>query len=274
MDLINKLKGIPKVYYFNSDKNVHLNEHMDRNLSNVKVENYERVSLSTYTKENVKDWKSLIIDVENYKLPVPTAGYSLSVLSFLKNWYTNTEEESLILSRDTLDFGLYQYWHFDWEFMMSKLPYDWDAFMLGFENINYIPFYLHPIMPAHTFNIALLNRRYVKKLIRLHCDGEKYKLTNYIANKNFGLNSGTPDYFIGHCGKTYCLPLFPNHTEFFNKESKKYVVTKACRLAYYDWWRNDKKRHSFDEIFTYGKPNDTGMLKKLVRYLGTDGLKK
>lgn len=267
MDLKYKLKNIPTIYYFNSDNNAHLDEHMDRSLSNLKVENYQRITTSKYTKDNVSEWKNLLIDIKNYKLPVTTAAYSITVLEFLKEWFYNTEEEKVIISKDTIDFGLDIYWQFDWEYINTRIPYDWDCLMLGFENINYIPFYLHPIMPAHTFGMAMLNRRYVKKLIKLHCQEERYKLTNYIANKNFGLNSGTVDYFIGHCGKTYCLPMFPNHTDFFSKNTKRYSIVKACRLAYYDWWRNDSKRHNLDEIFTYGKQNDMGMVKKTIHYL-------
>lgn len=273
MDLYNKLKGIPTIYYFNSDEKTSLKEHMERGFLNVKVEDFKRVSTSKYTKVNISDWKDLLLDRKNYKLPAVTAGYSITILETLKNWYNNTEEDTVIISRDTIDFGVYQYWNFDWKYFMTRIPYDWDAVLLGFENINYIPFYLHQIMPAHTFGIAMLNRRYVRKLIRLHCVGDQYKLTNYIANKNFGFHSGTPDYFIGHCGKTYCLPMFPNHTDFFDKSTKKYAITKACRLAYYDWWRNNSKKHSFDELFTYGKGNDNGMIKSIGRYFGTNELK-
>lgn len=267
MNLYDKFAGVPTFYYFNSDSNTPLKDHMERNLINLKVKNYKRISTSKYTNANVSEWKDLLLNRSKYKLPIATAAYSITILESLKDWYENTEEESLIISRDTIDFGLVQYFHFDWEFLMSKLPYDWDCFMMGFENINYIPFYLHQIMPAHTFNTALLNRRYVRKLIKLHCVDGKYNLSNLSANKSFGLHSGTPDYFIGHCGKTYCLPMFPSHTDFFTKTSKKYQLVKGCRLAHYDWWRNDKKRHGMEDIFTYGKPNDKGMLKKVWSYL-------
>ena len=267
MNLNDKFAGIPTFYYFNSDSNTPLNDHMERNLINLKVKNYQRVSTSKYTNSNVSEWKDLLIDRSKYKLPIATAGFSISILEMLKDWYENTEEETLIISKDTIDFGLVKHFNFDWNFLMSKLPYDWDCFIMGFENLNYIPFYLHQIMPAHTFNVALLNRRYVKKLIRLHCVGDKYNLSNFSANKNFGLHSGTPDYFIGHCGKTYCFPMFPNHTDFFSKKTKKYVLVKGCRLAYYDWWRGDMKRFGMQDIFTYGKPNDKGMIKKVMKYL-------
>lgn len=71
MDLKNKLKGIPKIYYFNYLENRHLDEHMDRNLSNLKVENYERVPIQ-YDKVNVVDWKHLLLNPKEYKLPIST----------------------------------------------------------------------------------------------------------------------------------------------------------------------------------------------------------
>ena len=53
MDLYNKLRGIPTVYYFNSDDKVPLKDHMERNFVNVKVDNFKRVSTSKYTKVNI-----------------------------------------------------------------------------------------------------------------------------------------------------------------------------------------------------------------------------
>jgi len=263
MDLKNKLKNIPKVYYFNSDDNVNRKEYIETNLSNYKVSCYERVPLK-FDKNNLSEWKDLILDKKNYKLSISTASYAIVVLEFLKNWYENTEEESLIISKDTIDFGTLEYLPFDWQEIMNRLPYDWDCLLLGFENLNYIPFYLHPIVPGHTFSIAMLNRRYVKKIIKLHCIDDKYNLTNKIANKKFGLKSGTVDYFIGHCGKTYCLPIFPNNLEFFDIKSKKYTLIKNNRIKYYEWWRFDSKKYNLDEIFLYGKPNDKGMIKKSI----------
>ena len=256
------LKGIPPVYYFSLDGSI-TSDHMKKSLSNLKVEKYEQVSLSKYTKDNVNEWKDLIIDRRNYSLPITTAAYAITVLEKLYDWYHNTDEDRLVLSRDTIDFGIIDYWDFTWETIEERMPYDWDCFLMGFENVNYIPFYLHQILPGHNFTIAMLNRRYVKKLLRLHYVDGKYRLVNKIANKNFGFKSGTVDYIIPHCGKTYCMPLFPNHTDFFPKKSKKYLLTKACRLSHYTWWRNQRKSRSLDELFTYGKVNDDGMIRKV-----------
>jgi len=265
MDLKNKLKNVPKIYYFNSEENVNRKEYIETNLSNYKVSDYERVPLK-FNKENISEWKDLLLDKKNYKLSVTTAAYSISVLDFLKNWYNNTDEDKLIISKDIVDFGTLEYLPFDWDEIMNRLPYDWDCLLLGFENLNYIPFYLHPIVPGHTFNIAMLNRRYVKKILKLHCFGDSYKLTNKISNKKFGFKSGTVDYFIGHCGNTYCLPIFPTNLEFCDSTSKKYALSKNNRVKYYEWWRFDSKKYHLDELFLYGKPNDKSMIKKCLMW--------
>lgn len=267
MDLNNKLSGCPHIYYFNYDEHVNRDEHMDRNLSNAKVEKYSKVSVSKYTNKNYDDWKDILVEHENYKLSVNTAGYTISFIEFLKSWLENTDDPYLIVTKDTIDFGLIDHWHFDWKYMMNKIPYDWDCIQMGFENVQCIPFYLHPILPAHTFGPSLLNRFYVKKLVRIHSKGDKYKLTNYIANRNFGGQSGTVDYFVGHSGNTYSIPLFANKPEFFEKTSKKYALVSACRHAYYEWWRHDKRKFSLDEFFTYGKMNDMAMIKKTTNFI-------
>tara|TARA_X000000368_G_scaffold381186_1_gene337497 strand:- start:838 stop:1656 length:819 start_codon:yes stop_codon:yes gene_type:complete len=270
MELKDKLFGIPRVYYFNKDSDDFKNEHMDRCLSNLDID-YDRISTSKYTQENVSEWKHLLSNKNNYKLPVGVAGYSITVLEFLKDWLNTTDDNQLVIMRDTVDFDLcsttLQYnWDFDWKYMMTRLPYDWDCFQFGFENVHYIPFYLHQIMPASTFGPSLLNRRYVKKLVRLHCKEDKYDLTGNIANLNFGLKSGTIDYFIGHNGKTYCIPLFPSDPKFYPRESKKFKMVRACKIAYHDWWSNDARKYSLDEIFTYGKGNDISMVRKTMNY--------
>ena len=57
MALKDKLKGLPRVYYFNNNKV--LDEHMDRSLSNLDVMDYSCMRIK-YTSENISEWKDLI----------------------------------------------------------------------------------------------------------------------------------------------------------------------------------------------------------------------
>ena len=97
-----------------------------------------------------------------------------------KKWLNETEDQYFILIKDTTDFDLVQHWIFDWNTIVENIPYDWDCIQLGFENISIIPFYLHPILPSHTFGPSLINRYYAKKIIKLHCFDGKYKLYDKI----------------------------------------------------------------------------------------------
>lgn len=263
---MNKLSGIPKIYYLNYDIHVDRKEFIENEFNKVGITEYQRISTSKYTEKNLDEWKNKVLDLDEYRLNYNVAGYAISVLEFIKDWLEKSEDKYFILLKDITDFDIVQYWKYDWKTIMENIPYDWDCIQLGFENVSIIPFYLHPILPSHTFGPSLINRNYAKKIVRLHCFGENYKLSNYIANINMGGHSGTIDYFIGHNGKTYSIPLLPLNPKFLDKNSKKSKLISACRNAYYDWWQNFSDKISLEEFFTYGKPNDVSMIKKVKDY--------
>lgn len=266
MSIHEKLIGIPKIYYLNYDQHISRKEYIEEQFSSLGVTNYQRISTSKYLNSNIEEWKNKVIDLDSYKLNYSVAGHSISVLEFMKEWLENTDEQSFILIKDITDFQIVDKWKYDWNTIMENIPYDWDCIQLGFENVSIIPFYLHPILPSHTFGPSLINRYYAKKIVKLHCVDDRYKLSNYIANMNMGGHSGTIDYFIGHNGKTYSIPLLPLNAKFLDKNSKKYKLISACRNAYYDWWVNQGDKITIDEFFTYGKPNDISMIRKVKNY--------
>ena len=67
------------------------------------------------------------------------------------------------------------------------------------------------------------------------------------------------------------MPLFPTHTDFVTKKTKKYVLVKSCRLATINGGKTDESleilghfnKYSVEELFTYGKANDIGMIKTI-----------
>jgi hypothetical protein len=262
----NKLDGIPKIYYLNYDEHPERREYIETQFKNLNITNYERISTSKYLESNSDKWKNNILDLDGYKLRLNTAGYSISVLEFIKKWLAETDEQSFILIKDITDFEIVKHWPFNWNTLMENIPYDWDCIQLGFENLSIIPFYLHPILPSHTFGPSLINRFYAKKIVKLHCDGENYKLSNYIANMSMGGHSGTIDYFIGHNGKTYSIPLLPSNAKFLGDTTKKSKLISACRNAYYGWWSESGQNVTLSELFTYGKPNDISMIRKVQNY--------
>jgi hypothetical protein len=171
---------------------------------------------------------------------------------------------------DDYDLNLIQYWHFDWDYLMSRLPYDWDCIQLGFESKEFIPFFLHPKLRHSYFGPIMITREYAKKILRLHCVGEdKYSLDKLIADYNFKVCSTSVDYFMGHTGRTYSIPLITTNVDLGSTESDIQIERRhhvKSRAAYYYWWMKRSMKYNLDEFFTYGKPNDQEMVISTVDY--------
>jgi hypothetical protein len=214
--------------------------------------------------------------------------YSSLLFDFMKDWIRNTKDDFFIFMEDDYDLSLIPYWHFSWNELLERLPYDWDCIQLGFESPDIISFYLHPTKSQYSLGPSLLRREYVEKLIDLHCFGNGYKFDYTIANSiyidrdsgihdrlSYDQTSGGPDYYINQSGKCYSLPLIPinpyfsgiSHQGPFGELSwhPKLSFIK-CYEAYYEWWINDKNNFTLDEFFTYGKHNDMLMERDISRW--------
>ena len=179
---------------------------------------------------------------------------------------------------DDYDLSLIDYWHFDWNYMIDRLPYDWDCLLMGFENPDGVRFHLHPIEAAHDFGPVLLKREFVEKLLDLHCVGDKYKLVNTVANAAWNrqkdvAGSGTVDYFMVHTGRTYCLPLITINANFGSFENNS-IIQKfyrsegdiIARNTYYFWWQHQRDLFSLDQFFSFGTKDHEDMVANPQRY--------
>ena len=88
---------------------------------------------------------------------------SMSTMDMLRHWYENSTTYVLLME-DDYDLQWIDYWHFDWEYLMNHLPFDWDCIQLSFENeshVSFIPF-------IHTTAGVFINRPYAEKLINYY----------------------------------------------------------------------------------------------------------
>ena len=272
MNLTNKLKGIPKIRYVNLDCRLDRKEYMETQFDYWKIGDYERISSSKYLASEFDDWKHVLLEEPTDMIPIQSFANTVTHLELIKNWLESTNEKYLFLMEDDYDLSLIEHWNFDWEYMMNRIPIDWDCIQIGFESCGSIPFFLCPKLPYGTFfGACILNRSYAEKLIRLYTVDGKYKTTWNSAFSNIK-SVGSPlvvDYFMCESGKTYCLPLITCNCEFGSfetNEDRVYGYHTASRLAYYDWWQNEHHKFSLDEFFTYGKSNDDLMTKHVSDY--------
>ena len=125
-----KLKGLSPVYYLNLDEEVERKIYMENQFDKWKISNVTRFSGSEYKPENFDDWKDLLHFPHFYtKQQVRHVCTALSTIKMLE-YFLSTDEKYVILMEDDYDLDLIKYWHFDWEYLMNSIPYDFDSLQL------------------------------------------------------------------------------------------------------------------------------------------------
>ena len=258
-----KLSGIPSIYYLNLESKLDRRRYMEKQFENWNLHNVTRFSGSKYLAKNYDDWKNVLHlpdrIPERHRL---IASITLSLLETIKYWLETTDEKHLILMEDDFDLNLIEYWHFNWEYLMSNIPYDWDCIQLGYTTSGYVRFFLCPKLTDSFWGPILINRHFAEKLINLHYFKEKYMLIRKYGHHPF--NTGylvvSLDSFIPFLGKTYQLPLITQNP-YLDEIPKQHHF--LCKDIYYDWWQNDRDKYSLQDFFSYGKQNDGEMTVKV-----------
>jgi hypothetical protein len=272
MDLNNKLRGLPHIYYLNLDERIDRKDYTETQYDKWKIKNYQRVSTSKYRLCNYEEWKDKVIlnphtDIyfKNKRHLIESA-MTLSYLDLIKNWLETTDDKHFIIMEDDYDLSMIEYWHFDWEYLMNHIPYDWDVIQLGFENSDFIPCFLHPTLEQSGTGPLLLNRNYAEKIMRIHYSKSEdkfnlnQKINSYYWTKKYNNPSLIGDYIISKNGRSYSIPLIYMDSEIGSYEIN-YIRSHQKFLThikdiYNIWWKNLRDYYTLEDFFTYGKPND------------------
>jgi hypothetical protein len=272
MNLQDKLKGLPPIYYTNLDNRIDRRVYMENQFNYWGIENYHRVSGTKYLASKHDEWKDVYYDHSYYKMIPQCIGNLITHVEMIKTWLETTNDPYMIMMEDDYDLSLIEYWNFDWEYLMNHIPYDWDCIQLGFESLTKYHFFLHPKLDSSYFGACMINRHYAQKLIKLHYVDGKYKVYNTVSDFDF-INPSSPlffpgtatvDYAIAKTGRTYCIPLICINTNFLSFEDYEkinYPCQEQAKKLMYDWWKNEHHKFSLEDFFTYGKPNDHRMTK-------------
>jgi hypothetical protein len=277
MNLNNKLKGLPTIHYFNLDNRTDRRDWIESQFDYWKIQNFHRVSGSKYLGSKHNEWKDIYIESPYYRPIPPVIGNLITVLESIKNWLESTNDPYLILMEDDHDLSLIEYWHFDWDYLMNNIPYDWDCIQFGTTSFTFQRFFLHPKMRHSYYGPCMINRHYAEKLIKIHTQGTKYKIYNKVSDfdfisslsPHFFPGSATVDYAITKPGRTYCIPIISVNLDFGSFEDHQQIeypdVTQAVE-AMKEWWVNDRDKFTLGDFFTYGKPYDHLMMKYVPTY--------
>lgn len=281
MKITDKLKGIPKVYYCNLDSRPDKQEYMESQFDTWEIDHI-RVSSSKYTPKNYDEWKNLVIlnpewdylkdyfpddyGETRYQRYLVEVCLVITQIETIKNWLETTNEEYMIIMEDDHDLSMIEHMHFDWEYLMNHIPYDWDVIQFEVTNRTAIPCFLHPTLDRSWTGPLLINKGYAKKIMRIYYTSDnRINLNQKISSYNWTINSDDPglgpDYVITKNGKGYSLPLI-----YLNPNLGSYDINimrrDHCELLqhikdlYHKWWKILKDDYSLEEFFMYGKPND------------------
>lgn len=261
MDLNNKLKGLPHIYYFNLDNRVDRKEYIENQFERWNITNFTRISGTKYLASEWKKWIHLVDGFQseehlidhmkhNKHSPFSSIGTTINHIDFLSFWLKSTNDENLILMEDDYDLSLIEYWHFDWEYLMNNIPYDWDCIQLGYESNIEIKFFLctKPISGTF-FGPCMLNRRYVEHFVNLYYDQQNNIFTIFKNNQFVDLDNS-----ICENGKVYCLPLITINNKLGSGEDnisleEYYQGNKISRELYYYWWENQRDKITLEQFF-------------------------
>lgn len=281
MKITDKLKGIPKVYYFNLDSRKDKQKYMESQFDLWEID-YKRISSSKFTPLNYDEWKDLVVLNPNwdflkdsfpleygeskYQKYVIETSHVLNQLQTIKNWLKTTNEKYIILMEDDHDLSMIEYMHFDWEYLMNNIPYDWDVIQFEVTNGTGIPCFLHPTMDRSWTGPLLINRSYAEKLIRIHYTSEgKVNFHQKVSSNKWTQQVDTlglvPDYVISKNGKGYSIPLIYMEPKLGSYETNVMrpdfpEFYQHIKDLYHQWWKILKDDYTLEDFFSHGKDND------------------
>ena len=243
--------NIPHIYYINSDERSDLREYTESNLMDIGISNFTRVS-------EIANCQDLLYNVHEL---TPELITSVSYLETIKKWLIDTNEKTMIIMSDHVDFSYVKYFYEDWtwDYFIKNIPHDWDSILMGFEDkLSVLPCFLHPMRDSHGTGMTLLNRKYAKKLIKFHSTEGKYNLFQKISNKFWKNDNGLVPmhYFLNQCGKSYAIPMFPRNPKFTKDEHFSDETIKNNQKLYSLWWKNYREMISTEQFHLFHSSKD------------------
>jgi len=273
MTLHPKLKGIPHIYYINLDYEVERKKYMEDQFKHWGIKKFTRVNASEFPRDDFNSWKHLVHQPDVIpSMFKRSLAVSMSHITTIKTWLETTTDPYVILMEDDTDMSLTEYWHFDWDYLMNNIPYDWDGIQLMYNSGVKMYCFLHPKKMTSWNGPILINRRYAKKLLSLYFSSNKFcfmKKVNrgdgafYFYNKkdsnykNHRFSLIDVDEWLGFNGKIYQLPLW-SQNPYLDKIPRKHHINSSKVHKF--WWEKLKNEFTLEDFFTYGKEYDNKMI--------------
>ena len=230
-----KLKGLPPIYYINLDDQPDRAKYMEDQFKYWEIENYTRIS--AHDGRGDRDLGDILKGRYPDNMSSGEVGCVTSHLKALKHWLENTDEKEnhLLIKEDYCDLEVVKHWPFSWKDFYSKVPYDFDVIQLAIINPAQVHLQFHRRF-VNDFSTAcyMITRHYAKKLVDLHCRGDKYKLDQGSKPR------AVADDLIYNSGNTFAIPLFLYKIELGSSIHDVHidVFHRSSHEGLWNFWRN------------------------------------
>lgn len=219
---INKLKGIPPIYYINLDGQPERREYMENQFKYWEIENHTRISAYDGRDDDLSD---IISGRYPENVTSGEIGCVTSHLKAIKHWIETSDSPSAIIAEDDLNLDIVKNWDFTWKDFYSLIPFDYDVVQLAIICTGPLHVKLHKRF-VNDFSTAayLITRHHAEKLLKFHTRDGKYKLDNGCKPRPVA------DDLIYNSGNTFSIPIFlykislgssihPDHVDYFHRSS-------------------------------------------------------
>lgn len=246
---MSKLDGFGPVYLINLKDHTHRLKNAIKEFKKYNVTNYTVIEAIDGRKN---DLSQLIVG--DYPRITPSEiGCIMSHIKALQYWIETSDSEYAIIMEDDFSFDTVQFWQWDWEYFVKKIPPSADIVQLVMIQNQPIKFnlhkkasYNHRDKTNYSWSTAcyLIKRKYAKQLIKEHLVNEKYRLRSH------GFKNQAADVVLYNLGNAYSMPLFTHMLDPKNSINSSHASFHSrSRNFINSWWEKNAKLYSKDQFF-------------------------
>ena len=244
-----KLANLPPIYYINLDDHTDRRRGMETMFEYWGIDNYTRISAHDGRGDN--DLGDILKGKYPEQMTSGEVGCVTSHLKALKHWLDTTDdsEDLLLVMEDDCDISTAAHWGFTWREFLSNAPYHFDVIQLAIINPAEVHMNIH-LRFVNDFSTAcyLIRRHHAKKLVKLHCRGDYYKLDQGVKPR------AVADDLIYNAGLTFAIPLFLYKIELGSSIHDVHVNAfhKSSHDGMWQFWKQQAPNvASWDRVFQY-----------------------
>lgn len=244
-----KLANFPPVYYINLDDHADRRKSMEDMLTYWGIENFTRIS--AHDGRGGNDLGEILKGKYPHSMTGGEVGCVTSHLKAMKHWLENSDESEdlLVIMEDDCDISTAAHWGFTWRELLANAPYQFDVLQLAVINPAEVHVKMH-IRFVNDFSTACyaIRRHHARKLVKLHCRGDKYKLDQAIKPR------AVADDLIYNAGLTFAMPLFLYKIEMGSSIHDIHVNTyhKSSYEGMWQFWKKQANQiQDWKPFFSY-----------------------